>query len=118
MIDKILVQTIKEASNLEVTLEISSVKNDCIVYSLQKESDDGCVCRWRLTIKVICKKMINGIEKKKLVDKAIITKGDEKKITEINTLVQNGGGVIYDEDLRMHQIISYYDIITKSEVNF
>ena len=117
MLEKI-VNDIKTATKLNVYAEKSTHKTDCIVYSLYKSYDTGTVSTYRLTIKILSKTVAKAIEVKEIIDNILITKGDERKYDDITECDQNGGGVIWDEEVSMYQVIAYYDFITKSRINF
>lgn len=117
MITKII-QDIKTITGLDVTVEKSTKKQECIIYSLSKESDNGAVCQYRLTINIVTKTTKKAIEFKSLIDNLLITKGDEQKYDEILSCSLNGGGTLYDKDTDMYENISYYDFISKSKIDW
>lgn len=117
MITEVL-DKISSEIDLEISPERSEIKKDCVIYSLFKEYDSGSVTQYQLTIKIVTKHIKTGDLTKQIIDNILITKGDEKKFDSINSCIQNGGGQFYDPELNMYQTISYYDIITKSKIDW
>ena len=115
---KQIIKDIEAATNLRVTAEKTTHKKECLTYSLSKESDTGCVSQHRLTINLLTKSVAKATELSPLIDNILITKGDEQKYDEILGCTLGGGGILYDKDLELYVTISYYDIITKSKVDW
>lgn len=115
---KQVIKDIENVTKLKVTVEKTTHKKECITYSLSKESDTGCVSQYRLTINLLTKTVAKAAELSPLIDNLLITKGDEQKYDEILSCTLGGGGVLYDQDLELYVTISYYDIITKSKVDW
>lgn len=115
---KQLIKDIEEVTGLKVTPERTTHKKECIVYSLSKEYDTGCVCQYRLTINLMTKTVAKAAEIDPLIANLLITKGDEQKYDEILGCTLGGGGSLYDTESELYATISYYDIITKSKVDW
>lgn len=117
MITKII-QDIKNVTGLDVTVEVGNKNKECIIYSLSKESDNGAVCQYRLTINILTKTIKKATELSFLVDNLLITKGDEQKYDEILSCNLGGGGRLYNKDTNLYENISYYDFISKSKIDW
>lgn len=109
---------IKTATGLDVYSEKGTYKKDCIVYSLLKRYDSGAVAQWQLTIKILTDSISVALDTQDIIDDLLVTKGDIQKYDEITQCVQDGGGTVWDDELRMYQHIVYYNFITKSNITF
>jgi len=111
-----IISAIDDATTLPIKPFGTTNIEECICYSFSSQRDDGAVARFQLEIRIICKDLINLYENEGKIKSALITVGDTVKINGINSIEQNGGGILKDFETGTIQSILYFDIIKKSEV--
>lgn len=88
--------------------------DECIIYTIVPQSDDGAVQVERLELRLITHTLERAQQLKPLITSALVTVGDEGK-NGYNSCVLNGGGCLKDPNGTVHTIMYLY-ITRRSEV--
>ena len=84
-----------------------------ITYQAYRESDDGVKELWRFQTRISCDSYAEAIEIDAALAEALCTVGDEEKHGCLYIAI-NGGGTLEDDTTGVPQIITYYDLLTRS----
>lgn len=85
----------------------------CIQYQIYQDGSDGVIDTWRLTIRVVADTLEEALNVHGKAAGAIVSFADEERNGTLNAAL-NGGGTVEDPQTGKPQIISYYDIKTRS----
>lgn len=112
---KNILATIEEVTNIEPEA-FSSVKINnlpCISYTAYRTSDNAVVETWRLQTRVTAQSYEDAIQIEQAIADALVSLGDEENLDSLRIEI-NGGGTLEDQRTGLPQLITYYDVMTKS----
>lgn len=89
---------------------------EAICYTYDPQTDDGAVATARLEIRIITRDIAKAERLRKSIISALVTVADNPK-NGYNSCRLNGGGNLWDDEIKMTHTILYFNIIMKSEVN-
>lgn len=113
MILESLLGAIQQATGIAPqAFQTDKVGKPAIVYSYYRASDNGAVAQYRLQIRCFGRTMREAMELEEKVSSALVTIGDER-VFECS-IDSNGGGSMIDADTNTAQLLTYYDVTTKS----
>lgn len=92
--------------------QTSTVGSPAITYSYYRALDSGAVAQWRLQLRVFGRTMEEAIGLEEKATRALVTVGDETLFG--CSVKSNGGGSMIDADINTPQLVTYYDITTRS----
>lgn len=85
----------------------------CISYTAFRQYDDAVKESWRFQTRITASSLLEAIELEEIIASELCSLGDEGSQGALN-IVLNGGGTLEDENTGLPQILTYYDITTKS----
>lgn len=88
---------------------------DSIVYVLTPQRDDKAKVEYSLEITSISKDLAKAMEILDTVKDVLITKGDKTLTENILSVIQNGGGNIYNYGTKTYHLKAFFNIIARSE---
>ncbi len=112
---KQLLTAIEGATGIEPDA-FSSVKINslpCISYTAYRQADNGVVERWRFSTRVTAETYEEAIRLEQLIADALVSLGDQENLGSLGIQI-NGGGTLEDERTGLPQLITYYDVNSKS----
>lgn len=112
---KNLLTTIESTTGIKpVAFSSSSIQNlPCISYTAFRQYDDAVIESWRFQTRITASSLQEAIELEETIADALCSLGDQGSNGALNIVI-NGGGTLEDENTRLPQILTYYDIQTKS----
>ena len=110
-----IIPILEEVTNLPVRPFGIDSLDECLIYTMVPQTDDGAVQTWRLELRLITKTLAKADELKTKILSALVNKGDSQKIKGILDCRLNGGGCMEDPNKTIHTIMYLY-ITEKSEV--
>lgn len=114
MLIKQLLKKIENATGLNVYLLQTEKIEDCIIYTITSNSDNGAVAYKTLELRIISKTMEKAEEYRKKIFE-LITIGDEPLMDGILSFEVNGGGLLFDNDTETIHTIVDFELIMRSE---
>ena len=84
-----------------------------ISYIAYRQGDNGVVESWRFQVRVCADDMATAVDLEETIADTLVTLGAEEKLNALSIEI-NGGGTIEDERTGLPQLITYYNINTKS----
>lgn len=84
-----------------------------ITYTAYPQRDNAIVESWRLQTRVTAETLEEAIDIEGSMRELLCTLGDEEKLGSLSIEV-NGGGALEDEATGYPQLLTYYDVNTKS----
>lgn len=84
-----------------------------ISYIAYRQGDDGVKESWRFQTRITAETLQEAIELEEEVADALVSIGDEMSNGALSIRI-NGGGTLEDETTGLPQLLTYYDIQTKS----
>lgn len=85
----------------------------CVTYLAYRQGDNAVVETWRYQIRITAETLEEAIDIEEAIADALVTLGAEEKLSSLSIQV-NGGGTIEDELTGLPQLMTYYDVTTKS----
>lgn len=110
-----IINALSSATNLPIKPNYTDTIENCIVYNVYPQMDDGATQLTRLELRLITDTMANGEIFRKKIIQALVPVGDNKPFTDIYKCELNGGGMMYDDATNTVHTLLYFDIITRSE---
>lgn len=110
-----IIPILEQETNLPVKPFGIDSLDECIIYTMVPQTDDGAVQTWRLELRLITKTLARADELKTKILSALVNKGDSQKINGILNCELNGGGCMEDPNGTIHTLMYLY-ITEKSEV--
>lgn len=108
-----LLRVIEEATAIAPrAFQTDKVGEPSIVYSFYRASDNGAVAQYRLQLRVFGRTMSEAAELEQKASKALITVGDETSFG--CSIESNGGGSMIDAETNTPQLITYFDVVSRS----
>lgn len=110
-----LLSAIESATGIEPVAFSSSRINELpsITYTAYRTSDNAVVEGWRFQTRVTAEHYEDAIGIEEAIADALVSLGDEQNLGSLRIQV-NGGGTLEDEQTGLPQLITYYDVQTKS----
>lgn len=90
---------------------------DCVCYIIYTEEDNGAVRQDRLELRIISFDLDTIYKTENALKNALISIGDNKKISKFESIAVDGGGLFKDYETNVIEMMLYFTIICKSEVN-
>ena len=84
-----------------------------ITYTAYRQSDNAVVETWRFQTRITAESFEEAIDIDEIIAETLTTLGDEEKYGALQIEV-NGGGTLEDENTGFIQLLTYYDIQTRS----
>lgn len=116
-----MIPTIIKAMEAVVDIPIrpygTDINEECICYTWTPQTDDGAVAVGRLELRIIARELAKAESLQRAVLPALLTVADNPKNGYLGCYL-NGGGNLWDDDLKMTHHIYYLYITTKSEVSY
>lgn len=92
----------------------SSIQNlPCISYTVFKQRDNAIIESWRLQVRITALSLQEAMELEAVISDELCSLGDEGSQGAL-VIEINGGGTVEDESTGLPQLLTYYDIQTKS----
>ena len=110
-----IVKVLTKAVNVPVRPYGTDVVEECVCYTWTPQTDDGAVAVGRLELRIITRTVAKAEQLRKSLLSALVTIGDNPKNGYLSCN-QNGGGSLWDDNIKMTHNILYLYITTKSEV--
>ncbi len=85
----------------------------CVTYQAYRQGDNAVVESWRYQLRVTAETLEEAIDIEEAIADALVTLGAEEKLSSL-TIQVNGGGTVEDELTGLPQLLTYYDVTTKS----
>lgn len=111
-----IIKAIESATGLFVKPLKTDKVEECVVYAIVPQTDDGAVATYRLELRIITNTVAKGEEVKSAILSTLLTVGDIPK-HGYNECYLNGGGQLYDADTKTVHTLLYLYITKKSEVS-
>lgn len=110
-----ILKAIKDRTQIEpIPFNSSTIQNlPSITYIAYRQSDNAVVESWRFQTRITAESLAEAIDIEEAIADILVTLGDEEKLGSLRIEV-NGGGSLEDEATGLPQLITYYDIQTKS----
>lgn len=89
---------------------------DCLVYSYVPLISDGVIIQSRIEINCYSSDYVKGYKLLRAVQRLLITVGDSTLNNTILNIEQNGGGYIFDENIKVHMFKAIFSIQEKARV--
>lgn len=110
-----ILSAIGEGTGIEPSAFSSSTITElpCITYTAYRQQDNAVTEGWRLTIRVTAESYEEALTIETQVAELLCTLGDEERYDALKIEV-SGGGAMEDETTGLPQLITYYDLTTRS----
>lgn len=89
---------------------------DCVCYTFYNEDDNGRVRQDRLELRIIATALDTLYDAEAAIKDTLVSVGDIGKISGIQSIEANGGGLLIDNETKTVQLHMFFTIISKSEV--
>lgn len=90
---------------------------EAVCYTWTPQTDDGAVAVGRLELRLITKTVAKAEELRKSLLSTLVTVGDNPRHGYLSCVL-NGGGTLWDDEIKMTHTILYLYITMKSEVSY
>ena len=111
-----LLSAIKGRTGIEPTpfssKNISSLP--CISYTAYRQGDNAVVESWRFQLRFTAETLAKAVELEEQVADLLVSLGDLADFGALRIEI-NGGGTLEDPETGLPQLLTYYDITTKSQ---
>ena len=84
-----------------------------ITYTAYRTRDNAVVEGWRFQTRVTAEQYKDAIEIEEAIANVLVSLGDEQNLGSLRIQI-NGGGTLEDDQTGLPQLITYYDVYTKS----
>ena len=110
-----LLTAIESATGIEPVAFSSRNINDLpsVTYTAYRTRDNAVVEGWRFQTRVTAEHYAQAIAIEEAIADALVSLGDEQNLGSLRIQI-NGGGTLEDDQTGLPQLITYYDIQTKS----
>lgn len=95
----------------------TDILEETVCYTWAPQTDDGAVTVGRLELRLITRTVAKAEELRKSLLSALVTVGDNPKNGYLSCVL-NGGGTLWDDEIKMTHTILYLYITMKSEVSY
>ena len=113
MILSSLLGAIQQATGLAPSAyQTDRVGQPAITYSFYRVSDNGAVAQYRLQVRVFGRTQVEALEIEEKIADSLVTLGDGTKFG--CSISSNGGGALMDADTNTPQVLTYFDVTTRS----
>ena len=112
-----VIEVLKKTVDVPVHPYGTNIVEECVCYTWSPVSNDGAVENNRLELRLITRTVAKAEQLRKSILSALVTVGDEPK-NGYNSCYLNGGGSLWDDNIKMTHTILYLYITNKSEVNY
>lgn len=112
---KNLLTAIKEATGIDPVAFSSNRINDLpsITYTAYRTTDNAVVEGWRFQTRITAQRYEDALNIEETIADVLVSLGDEQNLGSLRIQV-NGGGTLEDDQTGLPQLITYYDVRTKS----
>lgn len=101
------------SQNRKIYMNETTFQGDCIVYTYTQLTNDKVKAQSRIEIDCIS----SDYEKSSLiltrVQELLLTLGDEPATENIIEIIQNGGGHLFDKEIKLHKLKAIFSIKEK-----
>lgn len=110
-----LLSAIENATGIEPIAFSSSNINTLpsITYTAYRTRDNAVVEDWRFQTRITAENYAEAVSIEEAIADALVSLGDEQNLGSLRIQI-NGGGTLEDEQTGLPQLITYFDIRTKS----
>ena len=110
-----ILTAIEQETGIEpIPFSSSTIQNlPSITYTAYRQGDNAVIETWRFQTRVTAERLEDAIDIEEQIADALVTLGDEEKLGSLRIEV-NGGGTLEDETTGLPQLLTYYDVYTKS----
>lgn len=113
MILSSLLGAIQQATGIAPqAFQTDRVGQPAITYSFYRATDNGAVAGYRLQCRFFGTTLEQAADMEQKATDALVTLGDETNFG--CSISSNGGGALIDADTNTPQILTYYDVVTRS----
>lgn len=97
----------------KIYMNETSFKGDCIVYTYTPLTNDSVKAQSRIEIDCISTDFERCSIILKRVQDLLLTTGDESATENIIEIIQNGGGHLFDKEIKLHTLKAIFSIKEK-----
>lgn len=83
---------------------------DCIVYSFTPLISDGVTAQSRIEVDCYSSDYTKSYEILKTIEKLMVTVGDDPRTENILSIEKNGGGYVFDKNVKYHMFKAIFSI--------
>lgn len=94
----------------KIYMNETSYIGDCLVYTFTQLTNDSIKAQSRIEIDCISSDFERGSFILKRVQELLLTKGDEPATENIIEITQNGGGYLFDKEIKLHKLKAIFSI--------
>ena len=110
-----IITALEKATSLPVKPLDTDTIEDCIVYRIYPNKDDGATSQQKIELRLITETLAEAAVYRKQIIKALVPTGDNQTITGIYKCILNGGGQLKEYSTNTIHTLMYFDILTRSE---
>lgn len=110
-----LLDAIETATGIKPVAFNSGKINDLpsITYTAYRTQDNAVIEGWRFQTRVTAEHYQDAVDIEQAIANVLVSLGDEQNLGSLRIQV-NGGGTLQDQQTGLPQLITYYDVRTKS----
>lgn len=97
----------------KIYMNETSYIGDCLVYTFTQLTNDSIKAQSRIEIDCISPDFERGSSILKRVQELLLTTGDEPATKNIIEITQNGGGHLFDKEIKLHKLKAIFSIKEK-----
>lgn len=97
----------------KIYMNETSYKDNCLVYTFTQLTNDSIKAQSRIEIDCISSDFERGLSILKRVQELLLTLGDEPATENIIEINQNGGGHLFDKEIKLHKLKAIFSIKEK-----